>query len=75
MIKSYRYISSFQVKDKPKRKQPTKAIRLDAEGDASLEDLTNVEAQVPGQEPSPDLEKASSSNKKVRRFSIFKLVP
>lgn len=64
-----------QVKDKPKRKQPTKAIRLDAEGDASLEDLTNVEAQVPGQEPSPDLEKASSSNKKRKAASGKQTTP
>lgn len=55
----------FQVKDRQKKKNPTKAIRLDAEGDASLEDLSNALAQGSGQDASADTEKASSSNKKV----------
>ncbi|XVF56192.1 hypothetical protein PTKIN_Ptkin06aG0098600 [Pterospermum kingtungense] len=54
----------LQAKDKSKKKQPTKGIRLDAEGDASLEDLTNTGAQGNGAEPSLDQEKAKSSNKK-----------
>lgn len=52
------------MKDKQKKKQPTRGIRLDAEGDASWEDITNTGAQG-GQEPSTDPEKATSVNKKV----------
>ncbi|KAI4348662.1 hypothetical protein L6164_009360 [Bauhinia variegata] len=35
----------LQGKDKQKRKQPTKGIRINEEGDASLEDITNTESQ------------------------------
>lgn len=59
----------LQAKDRPKKKQPTKGIRLDAEGDASLEDLTNTGAQGTVVEPSPDPEKAKSSNKKRKSAS------
>ena len=59
----------FQAKDRQKKKQPTKGIWIDAEGDAYLEDLTDAGAQPAqvnaGQEPSPDPEKATPSNKKV----------
>ncbi|XWS66310.1 hypothetical protein CRYUN_Cryun05aG0188700 [Craigia yunnanensis] len=54
----------LQAKDRLQKKQPTKGIRLDAEGDASLEDLENTGAQGTGAEPSPNPEKAISSNKK-----------
>lgn len=55
-----------QTKDKQKKKQ-TKGIRVDAEGDASLEDLTNPASapQGTGHEDSPDVEKSKSNNKKV----------
>lgn len=61
------YIISFhcQVKDRQRKKQPTKGIRLDAEGDASLEDLTNIAAEGAGNEPNPDADKSKSSRKKV----------
>lgn len=57
-----------QVKDRQKKKQ-TKGIRVDAEGDASLEDLTNTAAsQGTGNEESPDVERSKSSNKKVLKL-------
>lgn len=59
----------LQVKDRQKKKQSTKGIRVDAEGDASLEDLTNAGSQGTGPEPSPDPEKAKSSNKKRKAAS------
>ncbi|KAE8690016.1 hypothetical protein F3Y22_tig00110930pilonHSYRG00148 [Hibiscus syriacus] len=46
------------------REIPLQGIRLDAEGDASLEDLANTGAQGTGADPSPDPEKGKSSNKK-----------
>ena len=57
-----------KAKDRLKKKQLTKGIRLDAEGDASLEDLENTGAQCTGAEPSPDPEKAISSNNKVLKL-------
>ncbi|XP_048235895.1 chromatin-remodeling ATPase INO80 isoform X2 [Ricinus communis] len=57
-----------QAKDRQKKK-PTKAIRLDAEGDATLEDLNEAEAQGTGNEHSQDTEKAKSSNKKRKSAS------
>ncbi|KAK3217953.1 hypothetical protein Dsin_011923 [Dipteronia sinensis] len=62
----------LQAKDRQKKKQPTKGIWIDAEGDAYLEDLTNAGAQPAqgvGQEPSPDPEKAMPSNKKRKTAS------
>ncbi|OMO51090.1 hypothetical protein CCACVL1_30011 [Corchorus capsularis] len=59
----------LQVKDRLKKKQLTKGIRLDAEGDASLEDLTNTGVQGNGAEPSQEPEKAKSSNKKRKGAS------
>uniref|UniRef100_A0A2N9GUU1 Chromatin-remodeling ATPase INO80 n=1 Tax=Fagus sylvatica TaxID=28930 RepID=A0A2N9GUU1_FAGSY len=59
----------LQVKDRQKKKLSTKGIRVDAEGDASLEDLTNAEAQGTAPEPSPDPEKAKSSSKKRKTAS------
>lgn len=54
----------LQVKDKQKKKRPAKGIRIDAEGDASLEDLDNAVNETKEAEPSPDPEKSKSSNKK-----------
>ncbi|KAM7257338.1 hypothetical protein ACFE04_013079 [Oxalis oulophora] len=65
----------MQTKDKQKKKQPTKAFRIGAEGDISLEDLENITAQGSGQEPSPDqAEKPKSSNKK-RKSAADKQTP
>ncbi|XP_060967508.1 chromatin-remodeling ATPase INO80 isoform X1 [Cannabis sativa] len=52
-----------QAKDRQKKKQ-TKGIRVDAEGDASLEDLANNVPEAAGHENSPDLEKTKSASKK-----------
>ncbi|CAL5356520.1 unnamed protein product [Camellia sinensis] len=56
----------LQARDRQKKKGGTKGIRIDAEGDASLEDLANNGSQPQGNElePSPDPEKAKSSSKK-----------
>lgn len=54
-----------QAKDRQKKKHPTKGIRLDAEGDASLEDLENVEGERNGVKSSLDGDKTKLSNKKV----------
>lgn len=54
----------LQVKDKQKKKRPAKGIRIDAEGDASLEDLENATNEAKDAEPSPDLEKAKSNKKR-----------
>ncbi|GAV89368.1 SNF2_N domain-containing protein/Helicase_C domain-containing protein/DBINO domain-containing protein [Cephalotus follicularis] len=59
----------LQIKDRQKKKQPSKGIRLDAEGDASLEDLNNTGTQGTEHEPSSDLEKAKSSDKKRKAAS------
>ncbi|XP_010544952.2 PREDICTED: DNA helicase INO80-like [Tarenaya hassleriana] len=59
----------LQVKDKHRKKQSTKGIRLDAEGDACLEDLTEAAGPENGQEPPQDPEKAKSSNKKRKAGS------
>ncbi|XP_059668388.1 chromatin-remodeling ATPase INO80 isoform X2 [Cornus florida] len=63
-----------QGKDRQKKKAGSKAIRIDAEGDASLEDLANFGSQGNGHEPSPDPEKAKSSNKK-RKATAGKQTP
>ncbi|KAK6945255.1 DBINO domain [Dillenia turbinata] len=54
----------IQGRDSQKKKRGTKGIQLDAEGDASLEDLTNIASQNNGVEPSPEEEKAKPNNKK-----------
>uniref|UniRef100_A0A5B7AT52 Chromatin-remodeling ATPase INO80 n=1 Tax=Davidia involucrata TaxID=16924 RepID=A0A5B7AT52_DAVIN len=64
----------LQARDRQKKKGGTKGIRVNAEGDASLEDLTNIESQSNGYEPSPDPEKAKSSNKK-RKATTDKQTP
>ncbi|KAL9232600.1 hypothetical protein vseg_007695 [Gypsophila vaccaria] len=54
-----------QVKDKQKKKRSNKGIRIDAEGDASLEDLDKIANEMAAEiEPSPDPGKAKSTNKK-----------
>lgn len=63
-----------QAKDRQKKKQSTKGIRVDAEGDASLEDLTNAGSQGTGNEPPADLEKAKSSSKKVLNYFFLSLL-
>ena len=65
------YLTPCQAKDRQKRKQPTKGIRLDAEGDASLEDLTNVGSEGTGNEPNPDSDRLKSTSKKVSKFVLF----
>ncbi|CAK7342664.1 unnamed protein product [Dovyalis caffra] len=57
-----------QAKDRQKKK-PTKAIRVDAEGDATFEDLTETVTQGTGNEPSEDAEKLKSNSKKRKAAS------
>ncbi|KAK4432107.1 Chromatin-remodeling ATPase INO80 [Sesamum alatum] len=59
---------SQQAKDRQKKKSGAKGIRIDAEGGASLEDLTNPELQDNESEPT-DPDKAKSSNKKRKAAS------
>ncbi|XP_061339014.1 chromatin-remodeling ATPase INO80-like [Gastrolobium bilobum] len=60
----------LQVKDKQMKKQPSKGIWLNEEGDASLEDLTNSVAQgTPDYDISKDPEGSKSSNKKRKAAS------
>ncbi|GAB2210131.1 hypothetical protein Drorol1_Dr00015389 [Drosera rotundifolia] len=54
----------LQVKDRQKKKQAPKTIRIDAEGDASLEDINNIVPVPVEVEPAPDTEKAKSNDKK-----------
>lgn len=70
-----RIILFCQVKDRQKKKQ-TKGIRVDAEGDASLEDLTNTAAsqQGTGNEESPYVERSKSNNKKVLKLFCIQLL-
>ncbi|XP_071720212.1 chromatin-remodeling ATPase INO80-like [Rutidosis leptorrhynchoides] len=53
-----------QMKDRQKRKGGTKAIRIDDEGDARLEDLTATEPVVPDALTSSPAEKPPSSKKR-----------
>ncbi|GAB4851642.1 Putative DNA helicase ino80 [Ancistrocladus abbreviatus] len=52
----------LQAKDRQRRKHLSKGIRIDAEGDASLEDIDNT--GTADAEPASDPEKAKSGNKK-----------
>ncbi|CAF2265863.1 unnamed protein product [Brassica napus] len=55
----------LQVRDRQKKKQPVKCIRIDAEGDAALEELEDAaERRDKEQEPSQETEKTKPSNKK-----------
>ncbi|KAF8398330.1 hypothetical protein HHK36_017257 [Tetracentron sinense] len=64
----------LQGKDRQKKKRGTKGIRVDPDGDASLEDFTNVRSQGAGQEPATEPESGKSSNKK-RKGSSDKQTP
>ncbi|XXG70943.1 hypothetical protein AAC387_Pa07g0306 [Persea americana] len=57
-----REASQHMGKDRQKKKRGTKAIRIDAEGDASLEDLANIGSQ--GYEPVPEADNGKAANKK-----------
>ncbi|CAN8254382.1 unnamed protein product [Cochlearia groenlandica] len=57
----------LQVKDRQKRKQPTKCIRIDAEGDATLEELEDAERKEKEQEPSQEQDKTISTVNKKRK--------
>ncbi|KAL1330464.1 hypothetical protein AAHE18_12G111300 [Arachis hypogaea] len=60
----------IQVKDKEKKKKPTKGIRVNEDGDASLEDLTNSTAQGTADFDLPmDPEGSNASNKKRKAAS------
>ncbi|KAK6127289.1 hypothetical protein DH2020_038952 [Rehmannia glutinosa] len=56
---------SQQAKDRQKKKGGSKGIRIDAEGGASLEDLTNPELLQDNDYEPPDPDKAKSSSKKM----------
>lgn len=65
----------LHAKDRQKKNHGTKGIRIDAEGEPTLEDLSNlVPPPANGHEPSPDPEKAKSSNKK-RKTTTNKEAP
>ncbi|KAF5750246.1 DNA helicase INO80-like [Tripterygium wilfordii] len=64
-----------QAREKQKKKQPTKGIRLDAEGDASWEDFANSGVQATVTEPSTDSEKATSNSKKRKAASDKQTLP
>ncbi|QCD96973.1 DNA helicase INO80 [Vigna unguiculata] len=60
----------LQVKDKQKKKQPMKGIRVNEDGDASLEDLTSSAAQgTSDYDAAVDPEGSKSSNKKRKAAS------
>ncbi|KOM40548.1 hypothetical protein LR48_Vigan04g074600 [Vigna angularis] len=60
----------LQAKDKQKKKQPMKGIRVNEDGDASLEDLTSSAAQgTSDYDAAVDPEGSKSSNKKRKAAS------
>ncbi|KAJ7972181.1 DNA helicase INO80 [Quillaja saponaria] len=59
----------LQVKDKQIKKQPTKGIFVNAEGDASFEDITNAGSQGTEFEASVDPEGSKPNNKKRKATS------
>lgn len=61
---------SHQAKERQKKKGGGKGIRIDAEGDASLEDLVDPLSQENESELALDPDKAKHSNKKVKSLSI-----
>ncbi|XP_038720061.1 chromatin-remodeling ATPase INO80-like [Tripterygium wilfordii] len=65
----------LQAKEKQKKKQPTKGIRVDSEGDASWEDFANSAVQATVNEPSADPEKATSNSKKRKAASDKQTLP
>ncbi|XP_010269671.1 PREDICTED: DNA helicase INO80 isoform X2 [Nelumbo nucifera] len=64
----------LQSKDRQKKKRGTKAIRLDAEGDASLEDFADIGSQGAGYRSTSELEGGKASNKK-RKANADKHAP
>ncbi|CAL0321559.1 unnamed protein product [Lupinus luteus] len=64
----------LQVKDKQKRKQSLKGIRLSEEGDASLEDLTNSEVQGTTNIDLPIEPEGPKSNNKKRKVATNKQI-
>ncbi|KAE9590147.1 putative DNA helicase [Lupinus albus] len=64
----------LQVKDKQKRKQSLKGIRLSEEGDASLEDLTNSEVQGTTNIDLPMEPEGPKSSNKKRKVGVDKQI-
>ncbi|XP_019455806.1 PREDICTED: DNA helicase INO80-like isoform X1 [Lupinus angustifolius] len=63
----------LQAKDRQKKKQPMKGIRVNEDGDASLEDLTNSVAQTtPDHDLSMEPEGSKSGNNKKRKSATDK---
>ncbi|XP_028772802.1 chromatin-remodeling ATPase INO80-like [Neltuma alba] len=60
----------LQVNDKQKKKQTVKVIRVNEEGDATLEDLTDSGAQRPHNDIFLDPEGPKPSNKKRKAASV-----
>ncbi|KAI4386538.1 hypothetical protein MLD38_004465 [Melastoma candidum] len=56
-----------QAKDRQKRKPQARGIRVDAEGDASLEDLANTGGDGVENEPDLDADKSKSSSRSKRK--------
>ncbi|CAN1256186.1 Chromatin-remodeling ATPase INO80 [Linum perenne] len=62
----------LQMKDTKNKKKPARAIVIDAEGDATLEDLNEIAARnAAAPEPSQDADKPKPSSKKVRNTLGF----
>ncbi|XP_077252538.1 DNA helicase INO80-like protein isoform X2 [Tasmannia lanceolata] len=61
--------------DRQKKKRATKGIRIDAEGDASLEDFTNPGSQGAGNELVPEVENGNATNKKRKTNSDMQNPP
>ncbi|XP_031494199.1 chromatin-remodeling ATPase INO80 [Nymphaea colorata] len=59
----------LQARERQKKKRATKGIRVDAEGDASLEDLTNVSGEDAGGEQAPERVNEKAGNKKRKANS------
>ncbi|OVA12937.1 SNF2-related [Macleaya cordata] len=64
-----------QGKDRQKKKPGTKGIRIDAEGDASLDDLTDIASKGAGSDHVPELESGTSNSKKRKANSDKKVLP
>ncbi|KAG9454766.1 hypothetical protein H6P81_007670 [Aristolochia fimbriata] len=64
-----------QAKDRQKKKRGMKGIRIDAEGDATLEDISALGSQAAGNEPGNELENGKSSNKKRKALPDKQMPP
>ncbi|CAN0907835.1 Chromatin-remodeling ATPase INO80 [Linum grandiflorum] len=62
----------LQMKDNKQKKKPTRAIVIDAEGDATLEDLSELAAQNAAPEPSQDAADKSKPSSKKRKAATDK---